>query len=469
MNTAMSRHLSRTNLKMASCVIRPHVRRIPFLGHRFTVVRPARGMTSGTGTREKDRREENNNDDDGHHLMTIFEVREHLMNMVGWRREWASGEEDKPSVRDTSSLLQHIARSQDELPKRRPRDSFSRAVIPLGRDPSSREFYLFFNRGLRFGRLLENFDTFAGLICYKHNMKPELGPHQKSPFAFVTAMVDRIVLSPAGPAPSPYKDILMSGQVTWVGRSSMECTMHMDQEHGGELQRLITATYLFVARTPKTDEAAVVNPLDPQTPEERQMFEKGELKKRSRQLASQTSLLKNPPTEDERLILHDIFLSTIDLSSGSFKTRIRPENTIWMDETKLKSLTVCHPEKRNLYNKIFGGFLMRKAYELAWTNVYFFAKTCPPMCTRVDDIVFLKPVEIGDFLFLSSQVVFTRESSVQMYVHAEVVRPGDSGSRHTTNNFRFTFDMGFTDVPRVLPKTYAESMLYLDGRRHLDT
>jgi len=36
-------------------------------------------------------------------------------------------------------------------------------------------------------------------------------------------------LSPTAPAPSPFKDIFLNGKVTWVGKSSMECTMHMDQ------------------------------------------------------------------------------------------------------------------------------------------------------------------------------------------------------------------------------------------------
>ncbi|XP_012943834.1 acyl-coenzyme A thioesterase 9, mitochondrial, partial [Aplysia californica] len=372
------------------------------------------------------------------------------------------------TVDPDQGVLQAVTDSQEELPKRTPQDSFAQAVIPLGRDPSARESYLTFARGIRFGRLLENFDTFAGLICYRHNLRPELGDNQKSPYSFVTALVDRIELSPTAPVPSPFKDIFMSGNVTWVGRSSMECTMHMEQEHNGSLQHMITAKYLFVARNPMTKKAAVVNPLLPQTPQEIELFKLGEANKKLRQSEGQKSLLKSPPTEDERLIIHDIFLSTIDLQSGTFKLRVKPKNTVWMDETILKSLIVCHPEQRNLYNKIFGGFLMRKAYELAWTNASLYTNTRPRMCKIVDDILFLKPVEIGDLLFLSSQIVYSKGQDLQVHVHAEVVNP-DTDVRQTTNDFHFTFDTGLPDLPQVLPKTYAESMLYLVGKRHMES
>ena len=43
-----------------------------------------------------------------------------------------------------------------------------------------------------------------------------------------------------------------------------------------------------------------------------------------------------------------------------------------MEDNRLKNVIICFPEQRNLYNKIFGGFLMRQAFELAWTSVALF-------------------------------------------------------------------------------------------------
>ena len=84
------------------------------------------------------------------------------------------------------------------------------------------------------------------------------------------------------------------------------------------------------------------------------------------------SLIRQPPSEQERLIIHEQFLRTIDWAKMSFQTRTKPEGSVWMADTKLKNLILCQPENRNRFNKIFGGFLMRLAVELAWANCYVF-------------------------------------------------------------------------------------------------
>ena len=52
--------------------------------------------------------------------------------------------------------------------------------------------------------------------------------------------------------------------------------------------------------------------------------------------------------------------------------RIKPENSVWFEDAKLKNLIICQPENRNRFNKIFGGFIMRQAFELAWANAFTF-------------------------------------------------------------------------------------------------
>lgn len=80
-----------------------------------------------------------------------------------------------------------------------------------------------------------------------------------------------------------------------------------------------------------------------------------------------------------------------------------PEGHIWMQDAKLKNSILCFPLKRNIYGKIFGGYLMRSAFETAWAN----AATVSHSRTRVikvDNIMFRRPVEVGSLLMLSSQV-----------------------------------------------------------------
>lgn len=266
---------------------------------------------------------------------------------------------------------------------------------------------------------------------------------------------------------SVFKDIKMCGNVTWSGTSSMEITMNLHQETSeNQWEHMLTATFLMVARNPVTKKSYPVNPLQLETEEDKKLFELGEQNKIKRQEEANKTLLRVPPSEEERLVIHDIFLQTIDPNLSTFKARIKPVNSVWMEDTILKNLVTCFPEQRNLYSKIFGGFIMRKAFELAWANASLYSNTRPYIKT-VDDILFRKPVEIGSLLFLSSQVVYTKGSMLQLKVHAEVV--GLDGSRAVTNDFHFTFDSKQDNLKRVIPQTYAESMLYLDGKRHFES
>jgi len=111
---------------------------------------------------------------------------------------------------------------------------------------------------------------------------------------------------------------------------------------------------------------------------------------------------------------------------------------------------------------------MRLAYELAFCNASVFIKY-RPLFLALDEISFRKPVPIGTFLALDSQIVFAEggdHHSFQVMVKADVLDI-QAGTRETTNTFWFTF----TDpkkgqgAPKVMPRTYAESMLYLEGKR----
>ncbi|KAH3804896.1 hypothetical protein DPMN_133188 [Dreissena polymorpha] len=179
----------------------------------------------------------------------------------------------------------------------------------------------------------------------------------------------------------------------------MEVTMKLDQEIDQNWKQLLEAKFLMVARNPATKSAAVINKLIPEGPEEEALFKLGEDTKAQRMLESQKTLLKTPPDENERLLIHNLFLGTLDPKASTFKVPVKPECSVWMEDTLLKNLVICMPEQRNLYNKIFGGFLMRKAFELAYANACLHCKGRAKVLV-VDDIAFKKSVEVGSFLFL---------------------------------------------------------------------
>ena len=66
------------------------------------------------------------------------------------------------------------------------------------------------------------------------------------------------------------------------------------------------------------------------------------------------------------------FIKTVCFLQFMVSYRIKPENSVWFEDAKLKNLIICQPENRNRFNKIFGGFIMRQAFELAWANAFTF-------------------------------------------------------------------------------------------------
>ncbi|ESN96945.1 hypothetical protein HELRODRAFT_102324 [Helobdella robusta] len=416
--------------------------------------------------------------------LTSFEARKLLQNIVGSPKHF--GEPVDPQV---ASEANQLPKKQTDLPAKRMLDSYKEMVIPLGRDKNHRDKYLLTENSLRFGRFFEDLDTMAVLISYGHNHDPSKGPTHKSPISIVTAMVDS--LKTKTEQVNHEKDLFVRGHVIWVGSSSMEVSMIVEQELNGRMNQVIAANFLMVARDPITKKKAFVNPLDLRSPEEEALFELGQAHKQTRTLQSQTSVLKIPPNDLERNSLHDMFLKTVDTKSipffcifnycnasvcslrhclyhvsGTLNNLIPPANCVWMSDAGLKNVLHCFQQQRNLYNKVFGGYLMRKALELAHANAITHSKSLTHL-KCVDDISFRQPVEIGHLLFLSSRIVYTHKKLLQLRVHAQVLNPL-TDEQKTTNTFQFTFSAE-KDVPTVVPRTYAEYMLYVEGKRHLDS
>lgn len=358
-------------------------------------------------------------------------------------------------------LLSILPKSQDELPPRKMSDSYDAAVIPIGSDRILRDRYSTIHGGVRIGRLLEDMDIFAVHLVFKHVLNPRQKEGMASPFSIVTALVDQIDFTGEILSDS---DIRISGHVTWVGKSSAESTLFLEQVRDGEWRKVTEAKFVLVARDPTNSGSTVLNPLETTSKEEKELFDKGAQNKVRRSAMSQDSLFRVPPTVPEQQIIHDFFIRTVDHKAMSFKARIKPENSVWMEDAKLKNLIICQPENRNRFNKIFGGFIMRQAFELAWANTHVYGK-CRPFIIHVDDIWFRKPVEVGSMLYFNSQVCYTEDNYVQTRVSAEVLDP-ETGNMSVTNVFQFTFEMRLHEPHQIIPKSYNEAMMYLTGRRH---
>lgn len=193
------------------------------------------------------------------------------MDLIGYDKTWGE------KVLDKEFLANQVKKDQSSLQKHRMTESFAEAVIPLGDEPELRNRYGNFRNTVRLGRLLEDLDTMAVHISYLHNKSQNiiLNGRQVSPIVIVTALVDRIEINEG--AIKIDKNIKLSGFTTWVGKSSAEVTMQLEQELApGVYNHVLEAKFLVCSRDTNNSGSAAMNPLEIVTSEEKAIFELGE-------------------------------------------------------------------------------------------------------------------------------------------------------------------------------------------------
>ena len=332
------------------------------------------------------------------------------------------------------------------------KDSAVQVYLPFKSDQLTREDYVNFYNGVRLSKVLEDLDALAGSVAYLH---ADDGNPETEPLLIVTASVDRIdLLQPL----SINEDYRLTGYVTHVGTSSMEVSImmettdHIPLDHEVDaigsfghysylsgpspatpqdptsapsnprgkpilyvsprlykractdiLKNKRVAKFSMVARDPVTNKASRVNPLLLVTEEERRIYQFGAQTKTKKSLLSQMSLENIPPTTEELASVHTLWKEYSKYLTGT----PMPDSTVWMSSTFLSNVQLCMPQDRNIHGKVFGGYLMKLAYELAYSTALVFSKS-RPLFSCMDDITFRKPVPIGSLLRLESSVVYSR-------------------------------------------------------------
>uniref|UniRef100_A0A804MPW7 HotDog ACOT-type domain-containing protein n=1 Tax=Zea mays TaxID=4577 RepID=A0A804MPW7_MAIZE len=301
------------------------------------------------------------------------------------------------------------------------------------------------------------------------------------PLLVVTASVDKMELK------KPIRvdtDLKIAGAVTYVGRSSIDIQIEVTQvdkgiigsvEADGDNQSdpiALTANFTFVARDSKTGKSAPVNRLSPETEREKQLFGESEArdKMRKRKREEQKGGLENGihrlRAEAERL---DVLLAEGRVFSDL--PALADRDSILLKDTRLENSLVCQPQQRNLHGRIFGGFLMHRAFELAFSTAYAFVGQ-RPCFLEVDHVDFLKPVDVGDFLRFKSCVLYTQldnpeQPLVNVEVVAHVTRP-ELRKSEVSNTFHFTFTVcsdtlkNGLKIRNVVPSTEEEARRILE-------
>ncbi|PGH16455.1 hypothetical protein AJ79_01786 [Helicocarpus griseus UAMH5409] len=362
-----------------------------------------------------------------------------------------------------------------DLKPKRMGDSYYKTILPLAQDPWLLDTYLNSSGHIRLGSLLMDLDALAGVVAYAHTGDSVMT---------VTAAVDRITIEHTL---REICDLELSGQVTYAtGRSSMEISLQVAKVPKEGVTRkeedvLITCAFTMVSLDPRTKRPVPVAPLLVETEEERRLFELGEKNYKAKKQMRKDSLLEQTPNDEESDLIHAMWTKEMAYMNPQ-NPLTRPQNVMHMQETVLKSAQIMQPQYRNRHNfMIFGGFLLKQTFELAFCCAASFSNSRPTFLS-LDPSTFDNPVPVGSVLYLKATVSYTdppinststaddgeddvatrKFTKVQVRVDSKV-RDAEHTTKKSTGVFHYTF-LVQRDV-QVMPQSYSDFMIWVDAKR----
>jgi acyl-CoA hydrolase len=242
-----------------------------------------------------------------------------------------------------------------------------------------------------------------------------------------------------------------------VGRSSLEVGIRI--EHlGPGAGHVATAYFTMVARSTEEGKAQslVLPQLEYVQDIEKRRFEKANQRRQAYRESLEQA--EEMPSLDEYLLL-----------KGLHKMQEAKEFAgIRVGDLVLHSTQRAYPEQENVPRTVFGGYLIRRAYELAALAAEQVAPDRAVPC-RVNRINFNQPVLLGDQLKFTARVIYTGRTTIT--VQSDIERFGGVGDdKALSNSCLFTFrnvDAGMKpqQVPSIYPVTYSEDARFLNGYR----
>lgn len=444
-----------------------------------------------------------------------FQRRIESKQRVTW---WEILEKDrlrKQEGKNIDSLTMDDVKTEKVIEKTR-EDSFSFIPLPFKDDLSLRDFYINAPGRLRFGHLFQDLDGLAGRVAAKHCKPAE--PMN------VTASIDRIYVTKTIDEIDKY-NFLIVGYCSYTGNSSMEISIKgyayedaLPDSHSitpkivetAASKCFLSANFTFVARNPATHKAHKINKLLPTNELEWIEYKRAESHNAAKKLRAKVSALdKNPPTADESKIIHSLYNSSKKIFQ--IPKNERPKNLKLMKDTKLSATQIQQPQYRNRHGIIFGGYLLRQTFELAYCAAGAFSRSYPRFIS-LDNTTFKAPVPVGCVLSMEAEVCYTEHiheveedansanvisklmkdydtsankmskndkellsspgTLIQVKVDTKVNDLSDATTSTPSGTFVYSFfvprDVDGFDNPgycSVVPESYGEMMDYVEGRR----
>jgi acyl-coenzyme A thioesterase 9 len=329
-------------------------------------------------------------------------------------------------------------------------------------DPNTADQYKNAWGYIRKGRVLEDLDALAGNVAF-HHCKDD-NPNTFFP-NLVTASVDNMrVLSRI----TMDADVDLVGSVAWTGNSSMVINLLLTNQETGT--NLIDANFTFVARHPTTGKAMKINKIEPQTEAEKSLYSKFE------ELDQQRRYTRSLPVDEKKESERKEKIERLTAEGRVLRDMpgLAPGDLVPMFRTRTENSSMMHPQHRNMSNKIFGGLLMRRAFEAAFDTCYTFGGSRPHFL-ELERVAFKRPVDIGNLVKFVSHVTYTTnhpKAMVHVEVEAYVVNP-EKRTTLLSNVFNFTFALNLhleeanATVKHVLPQSRTEADMFLRGEEYV--
>jgi len=334
----------------------------------------------------------------------------------------------------------------------RPNDTSLYRVLPMSSDLNLRRGYMVVNEpllgNLRFGLFLEVLDKTAEetALNYVRKFHPEA--------RVVTAAIDEILIKNAADVT---RDIMLSARINHVGRTSMEVGIRV--EHPGDPAiHIASCFFTMVARVGVgTDSKSVVIPPLEYVDELEQKRSENAIATRDAHRSEETAA-QDPPTREEYELLKRLHQAQEEPDfAGLLAGKLIADSWERM-----------YPDKENVPTTIFGGYLVRRAYELSSICAELVAPN-RPVIVAVNRINFFHPVRLGDKLHFTSRVIHTGRTSISIEANIRRISR-DRTSQALSNSCHFTFvnvdkDLNPQPVPTIYPTTFGEDDRYLQAFR----
>lgn len=333
------------------------------------------------------------------------------------------------------------------------RNSYLRIVVPLKSSPALSQAYTrFYDPGIRVGKTLELMDFIAARICYRH-----LASLNDPEVFVVTASVEGVDIHDVEHAAN--QDLVLEGFVSYTGRTTMEVKVVLLNENSDVV---MNASFIFVARArqtpglpprphPKVPQLDFST--DPQPEIAKLLFEQGLATQERRRKNASASTAKSLPSPEEMANIHSTLMSP------------PPPNSILMSQAIATKFEMSHVSDKNLQGTVFGGLLMKGAFELGFVTAYKIGNGSYPRTSGIGDTTFFAPVPPGSILFLTATPTFALDDLLDVNVTIDVMRNVNGEIVKSRTNEINIFFKGVWK--QIMPVTYREAMLSIEGARRI--